>query len=233
MQLRALRTFATLLALFAFAHAPRAIAAELPAEVKTAIAQFRVEGPKGWAYTQTTTGPKHSLVERFDPAAKDTPKWTLLQKDNHAPTPSDLKEYAKKQAQRTDNPTPNALQQIDPASAQINAETDERTTYRFQLLPQNENDKNAPRMAATVVFHRATLTIEEVAIFNHTPLNPFPTVNVSEARTVLRYTLPDPAQNKPSLLQSINVRIRGTALWFRSLDEDVAVSYADYVLVAP
>ncbi len=223
------------LAAFAFVSlvlvAP-ARALELPAEVKTAIAQFRVEGPAGWAYTQTTTGPKHSLVERFDPSAQDRPRWTLTLKDNRPPSENDLKEYTKKQSQRTDNPTPNALQQIDPASAQLLSETPERATYRFQLKPQHENDKNAPRMAASIVFHRPTSTIEELLIFNHTPLNPFPTVNVTEARTTLRYSLPDPDKKLPSLLQSITVRIRGSALWFKSLDEDTAVSYSNYTPTA-
>jgi hypothetical protein len=51
-------------------------------------------------------------------------------------------------------------------------------------------------------------------------------VKINEAKTTITYSLPE--SGRPSLLQQIVVHIRGRALWFKSLDEDMTVAYSDH-----
>jgi len=48
--------------------------------------------------------------------------------------------------------------------------------------------------------------------------------------TTLTYSLP--AQDQPSLLQSVVTRLRGTAFWIKSIDADMMVAYSAYVPAA-
>jgi hypothetical protein len=38
-----------------------------------------------------------------------------------------------------------------------------------------------------------------------------------------------PTAERPALLQKITVHIRGSAMWFKSLDEDMIVTYSEHV----
>ena len=49
---------------------------------------------------------------------------------------------------------------------------------------------------------------------------------MDSARTSISYSLP--LNDRPSLLQEIEVSIRGRAFYFKSLDSDMTVSYSDY-----
>ena len=42
----------------------------------------------------------------------------------------------------------------------------------------------------------------------------------------MTYSLPD--GDRPSFLNEVTVRIRGKAMLFRSLDQDMTVAYSDY-----
>jgi hypothetical protein len=52
-------------------------------------------------------------------------------------------------------------------------------------------------------------------------------VKIAEARTVMTYTRPE--GGRPSLLKEVAVKVRGRAMWAKSLDEDMSVTYSDYV----
>jgi hypothetical protein len=222
--------FARIILLFALSAA--ALRADtLPPEVSAAIKSFRAEGPKGWAFTQTTASTKQSMVERFDPMKPEISRWTLLQKDGRAPTQEELKEYREKQSRRTRGDTaPDVTKQLDLESAERISEDAERAVFRFRLKPGGDDDKTAAHMRSTFHFHKPTGTIEKVELGSIEPFAPMLTVKINEARTVMYYTLPQ--ADRPSLLDRITVTVRGRAMWFKSLDEDLTVSYSDYQYVA-
>ena len=49
-------------------------------------------------------------------------------------------------------------------------------------------------------------------------------INIAETRTVMTYSLPE--AGRPSLLQKVTLRVRGRAFWFKSLDQDMTVTYS-------
>lgn len=202
--------------------------ADLPAELAAALADFRTEGSKGWAFTQVTEADGKSLIERFDPAQPDFQRWTLLEKDGRPPTAAELVDYREKQTRRTGGlPAPNVKDQLNPDGCSLVSEDAIRSVWRCGLVPGAPDDTSAAHMNATFTVHRPTGTIERVELANFEPFSPVFLVRVQEARTVMNY-LP-PTDEEPTRLDRITMRVRGTAMWFKSLDSDLTVTYRDYV----
>jgi hypothetical protein len=202
-------------------------AGEMPADLKAALAAFKAEGTRGWAFTQTTVGPGRSLVERFDPGLPELERWTLLQKDGRAPTPKEIQSYREMFTRRSRGETaPNVKDQIDPASCTPVTDTGERAQWRFRLRATDEDDRSAAHMNVVFTLHRPTATIERVVLASFEPFNPVRGVHITEARTAIEYSLP--TGDRPTVLQAITVRLRGRAWWFKSMDQDMSVTYTDY-----
>jgi len=203
-------------------------AASMPVELTAALKGFRAEGPKGWSFVQTTAAGDHSRVERFEPLGKYSIQWVLLKQDGRAPTADEIQKYTELKARRSSNENaPNVKDQIIPDTCEVLSETPERGVYRFQLKPGDSDDSSAQFMRATFTLHRPSATIQQVELASTGPFSPVLMVKVQEARTVMTYSLP--SGETPSLLKEVTVRIRGRAMWFRSLDQDMTVAYSDYV----
>jgi hypothetical protein len=217
-----LATFFLLLSLSASAPA-----ATLPPELARALDAFQTEGAKNWAFTQTTASASKSMVERYDPAKPEFSRWKLLAKDGRPPTDDELTQYNRMLGQRTRTQTaPNVKEQIRRDTCEALGVENGLARYRFQLKPGADDDKSAEHMAVTFSLHQASGVITEVELASVRPFSPVFAVKIDEARTTLRYTVPDDA--RPSLLKDIAVRVRGRAMLFKSLDEDMTVTYSDY-----
>ncbi len=202
-------------------------AAPMPPELEKALAAFQAEGTHDWGFTQSTRSADHSLVERFDPSKPRFAQWSLVQKDNRAPTDQETKEYKDMLDRRTRGPTaPNVKNQIRPDTCEPLGIENDRARYRFLLNPGGEDDKSAEHMVVTFFLHQPTGTIDRVELASIRPFSPMFAVKIHEARTVILYTLPD--DTRPTLLQEITVRVRGRAMFFKSLDRDMTVTYSDY-----
>jgi hypothetical protein len=214
-------------AVLLLASALLASGAPVPLELQKAFETFRSEGAKGWAFTQTTDSGGKSLVERYEPAKPEFARWQLLKKDGRAPTEKELKEYKDVLSRRSRGETaPNVINQLDLATCTVVSDDAERTVFQFRLKPGAEDDKSAAHMAATFSLHKASGAIERFEIASVEPFSPMFSVNISEARTIVTYSLP--SGERPSLIEKITVRVRGRAMIFKSLDEDMTVTYGDY-----
>jgi|GEM_PF-697883 len=199
----------------------------LPADFNAALDTFHAEGTRGWSFTQTTSTGKETLVEHYDPSKPDAARWVLLQKDGHAPTETDFKEYADKLSRRGGGDTaPDVVQQINRKAATRVSDDAQKSVYQFRLRPGGKDDSSAIYMTATFTYDKASHTFEKVELGNLEPFSPMFAVKIQEAHTVVYYLLP--AGGRPTLLDHITVKIRGRALIIRSLDEDMTVSYSDY-----
>jgi hypothetical protein len=202
-------------------------AGTVPPELDRALKLFRAEGAPNWAFVQTTEASGKSLVEHFDPAKPEFSRWTLLKKNGAAPTESETKEYRERLSRRTSGGTaPNVKDQIDRASCELVSNESERASYRFRLQPSDQGDHSAAHMSAVFTLHKPTGVIERVELSAFEPFSPMFTVKITEAKTTMLYLLP--TAEHPALLQKINVHIRGSAMWVKSLDEDMTVTYSEH-----
>lgn len=195
--------------------------------IADALKTFRAGGPKGWSFTQTTEGDGHSRVERYDARQPEFAPWTLLQQDGRAPTEDETRDYREKLSRRSRGGVgPQVTDQLDLATISKLDETADRVTYRCRLKEGESGDATAQHLVATIRIHKPTLTVECLEIESTGPFSPVFGVNIAEMKTTLLYSLPD--DERPSLLQKTETRVRGRAFLLKSLDADMTVTFSDY-----
>jgi len=221
-----IRTRITVVLLFVSLGLP-ALWAQPSEKLQAALDDFRTEGPKGWAFTQSSRSTEFSRVETFDPLKPSHLQWDLVLEDDQTPSAKILETYRQQHTRRTGgNTAPNVKEQLDLTTATLIATENERERWRFKLVPGGADDRSAEHMQSIITLHLPTNTIEQIELMNFEPFSPVFGVNVETARTVINYSLPQ--LERPSLLQEIRVTIRGRAFLFKSLDSDMVVTYSDF-----
>lgn len=201
--------------------------AAVPPALTAALESFRGDAPKFWSYTQTTTAEGKSTVERYDAAKFEFERWTLLQKDGHAATDDEARDYFEIRSRRSRGGTaPKLTDQFDLATVETIAATAERATFRVHLKPGEFEDRTAAYLRATIVVHQPTHTIESIELASTGGFNPAFGVKIAEMKTTLTYSLP--TAERPSVPLAVNTRVRGRAFLFKSLDADMTVTFTDY-----
>lgn len=220
------RRLPTLISIF-FLWSSILLSAAISPELKTALDSFRTEGPKGWAFTQSTKAIDKSRVEKFDPLQDFHLKWTLVSENGIPPSAKETSTYRQQQTRRTGgNTAPNVKEQMDYETAELVSDNGTESEWFFRLKPGGNDDSSAEHMAVKLWFHQPTKTISRIELHSLESFSPVLAVKIELARTVIEYSLPE--GDTPSLLQRIDVTIRGRAFYFKSLDSDLTVSYSDY-----
>lgn len=201
-----------------------------PRELTTALENFRSDPPRGWSFTQTTTGEGKSMVERCDAAKPEFDRWSLLQQDGRAPTPAELKTYAEARSQRSRTGTaPKLTDQFVLEAVETLNDSPERVVFRCPLRPGEARDNTALFLRATITVHKATHTVESIELTNTAAFSPTFGVKINELKTTMSYSLPQ--SDMPTLPQTVATRVRGQAFLFKSLDAEMTVTFSDYLRV--
>ncbi len=195
-----------------------------PAVLVAALAGWRVEGPKGWAFTQSTTGEGRARVERYDPRRRGAERWTLLEENGRAPTEEEQRRY--RDSRPLFDAAANLAGQLDADRADLIAEDADGSTYEFRLRPVDENDKAAEHMRARFTLERASGAIVRVELFNHRPFKPARSLTIQEARTIVSYD--SPTADRPALPREVVMRVQGERFWFRDFSQEIVSLYRDF-----
>ncbi len=199
----------------------------VPEEFQAALDAFRPDPPKGWSYTQRTAGDGRSTEERHDATKSEPDRWALIRKDGREPTSEERRDYLELRSRRQPLSTaPRITEQFDLTTIEVLDTDAERGRYRLRLRPGEASDHTARHLRATVVVWRATRTIESIELASAEPYSPSFFIRIDSMRTVLRYAIPTP--ERPALPVEVRTSLRGRAFWFKSLDADLTVTYADY-----
>jgi hypothetical protein len=208
-----------LLANFAAAAVPPALAA--------ALKNFRTDGPRGWSFTQTTVADGRTRIERHDAGQPEFGRWTLVADAGKTPTDDEQRDYREKLTRRSSAGTaPRLTDQLDLSTLQLVSTAAGRTTYRCRLKPGEQGDTSARFLAATLVLHEPTQTIESLELASTGEFSPAFVVKIAEMKTTMTYSLPE--SDRPSLLQKVTTHLRGRAFLVKSLDADMTVTFSDY-----
>lgn len=200
--------------------------ASLPPELAAALDQFRAEGPKGWAFTQSTSGGGKERVERYDPRQRGSARWTLLSEKGAVPTEAEQQRY--RDTRPPLDSSANLAAQLDRARALLLSEdaAASTATFEFALKPASDADTAAAHMRARVTLHRPTSSIVRVELFNFRPFKPAGSLTIHDARTTLVYS--PPSGGRPALPLESAMHVRGERFWFRDFEQSVTSKFTDH-----
>ena len=197
-----------------------------PTELEAALRIFRTDPPPGWSFTQKSVGAGESLVERCDATRPVSERWSLLEKDGHAPTAAESLEYNQNRSPSRSSTAPRITDQLDLTTARKTTGDARTTTFQCRLRKLDAADGTSPHLLATIVVDNASRAVARLELSNTEPFSPALGVKIAEMKTVLSYSLPSAEQ--PGLPQTVTTRVRGRAFWFKSLDEDMIVTFSSY-----
>jgi hypothetical protein len=206
-----------------------ALGAAVPPDLAAALKTFRADGPRGWSFTQITTGDNHHYVERYDASRLEPERWSLVESEGHPPSADEQHAYMQNHTNRS-GAGPQLAEAFDLSTVEPVADTADYASYRCRLRPGSSGDKTARFLTATLRVHKPTHTIVSVELASAGEFSPAFIMTISEMKTTMTYSLP--AADRPSLLQKVTTHLRGRAFYFKSLDADMTVTYTDYKRVS-
>ena len=211
--------------IFLFAVAHVAIAA-LPPEYAAICEGFQTQNPKGWSFTQTTSAEGKTLVEHYDAAQPEFSRWTLVSENGRPPSEAEAQAYREKFTRRSrGGSAPAIASQLELPTAELVSEDATAVVYRFKLKIEDEDDKTANFLRASVTFHKVARSITCFELASVEVFAPVFGVKIRDLHTAIYYNLP--TAERPALLDRVTTRTRGRA-FFKSLDADMLVTYTDY-----
>lgn len=209
-----------------------AAASELPAYFGEALARFSSDAPRGWAYTLTTTRGEETSVERYDPSRPKGGEWTLLQRNGRAPTADEVERYLRYKASTT------------PPTARATFEKGDLDRSTFTLLREDANtaeyrgrfreDLKEPllsHLALDLKFAKQPAAVQSFTLRLADPFSPVLGVKMTELEVAMDFS--PPADDRPSLPRASRSRFRGRLLFFKSIEEDLRITYSDFARVVP
>ncbi len=200
-----------------------ALPAEPPA-LAAALSTFRAEGPKGWAFTQTTAGGGKDRVERFDPRQRGNLRWTLLNEKGRPPTPEEQQRY--RDTRPATDSAANIVAQLDRSAVALVSSDSASSTYEYRLKPGGEHDTAAAHMRARFTLDHASGSFTRVEMFNFEPFKAASSLIIEEARTTLLYDLP--AEGRPALPREVSLKVRGQRFWIRDFEQNITSTFSDH-----
>jgi hypothetical protein len=185
---------------------------------------------EAWSYTMTTHSKEGITIEKHDAAAPAGERWTLLQKDDRAPTQKELLEYRKEKAERAGerrNGKRGDDEQVDRSSIRLVSEDDRTATFHFRASSSGRMEAAFTKhVLGTLVVNKEGSWAERFQLASSQPIRPIPGVNIREFNVVM--TFRRHAQSGEVLFETVESRIRGRAFGVKSLDDDRHVRFTDF-----
>jgi hypothetical protein len=222
-----------LLALATLAFA-RASLAAMPPLLEQAVKSLDSQDLETWSFTITTLKDGKKTIEHHDASKPEGSRWQLVLKDGAAPTKGDVDDYLKQKAKRDENRKKDDKNEIrktiDDASVSLVSETAERAVYNFRMKADKPDEKEmAEKIRGTVTVSKAQPFVETMELTSAGEITPIVSVKIKEFYIKMSFRRDaDHAVVLPTTMQS---RMRGRAMFVKSLDSDVTVAFSDFSFV--
>ncbi len=218
------------LLVFAVSLPLAARASEPPAYVREALSHFTSDAPGGWAYTMTTTKDGQTSVERYDPSQPVGAQWTLLKNNGRTPTHEEIRRYTQYKTGTTQGSTRAATfekNDIDFTSMRLVHEDAARAEFESRF--REGDDKMLAHFIVNLTFSKNPAVLEKFTLHLDKPFSPVIGMRMKEL--FVDMTFSPATATRPSLpLNSASI-FHGRFMLFKSIDEDIRITYSDYVLV--
>ena len=225
--MRRARSFVLLICLFASAVR---LAAGTPEYLRTALAHFSGDTPRGWAYTLTTRRGEDITAERYDPAAGPGLQWTLLLRNGHSPSVDEAERYAKFKARPAPATVPPTFDKrdFDPGSFRLVREDANHAEFEVRFR-EDTGDKMLRHLSVRLVVAKERAAVESFHLNLLAPFSPILGVKIQKLEVQLANSPPTLA--RPALPLRSSSRFVGRLFLVKTIEETEEVGYSDYTFV--
>ncbi len=223
--------FLLVFAALAFA---RVSLAAMPPLVEQAVKSLDSQDLESWSFTITTLKDGKTTIEHHDASKPEGSRWQLVLKDGAPPTKGDLDEYLEQKAKRDENRRKDDKNEIrktiDDSSVSLVSETAERAVYNFRMKADKPDEKEmADKIRGTLTVSKVQPYVETMELSSAGEITPIVSVKIKEF--YVRMSFRRDAEHAVVLPTTMQSRVRGRAMFVKSLDTDVSVAFSDFSFV--
>jgi len=198
----------------------------LPSDIKMAFSATMPSPKDSWAYTRTEITNGKTWVDRFDPLHKQ--KWQLISVNGAKPTEKQKNARNKKFTERESDDDyfgKNDFSTLaEPDSWEKIEETESLLIYKFNPLPEDEEDKKImPFLKGKLYIKKTDHTITKIELRNIKAFKPAPIAKIKSFNMQIELQQLADGSVVPS---SIANEVSGRAL-FKRFEEKSKISYSE------
>jgi hypothetical protein len=204
--------------------------ADNPVLVQQAFENMQTRPQVPWSFVQTTTGKDETTVERCEHDL-DACAWTLVFVNGSPPTDKELQRYRKdkSKAEKRHGEKSRFETLATPGSIVLLEENDEQAIYRFDPMPEDEDDEEIDRqLEGRLVVSKAGPYVMSFELKNNGTIKPAMFVKIHKMHIAMQFA---PVQEGgPYLPLEMQTHVQGKIGGFKSFDEEKHILFSDYRL---
>ena len=182
----------------------------------------------GFTVTSESSARPDDIHEERFVASEDGGQWQLVAVNGEPPSQDALDDYAKAgpERERRSNAAVGFpfAELIDEQSVAV-AQEDSRT-ITFSFTPTEDSAPEPQKVAGTLVVDKATLRPLRFVMANTETISPAPTVKMQEFRQEIDFAVD--AQSGAVVMASMRFAVRGRAMVFKKINEDVRLRFSNF-----
>jgi len=205
------------------------IFAQTPEIVTTAFAKMEADSVHQYSYMKSVQSTETLRIMKYDPTREGSDCWELVSINGENPNKKELKAFYKEMSGNSDSKNKSiSMDSDDMINFSIVNDLDNHIEYSFNM-EGDEDDKMADALTCTISLNKIDSTITKMTMYITETLSPMVSVKIEEFKIEMNFD--KLAQTGSTLIQETKTRIKGQAMVFKKIDENVTETYFDYKLV--
>jgi len=208
---------------------PAFLLAETPIMVETALNKLAADSTNQYSYTKKTIATESTRTIKYDPTEKGSDRWELVSVNGQPPTKEEMKSFYEEKAKNEEkNGRSFSVVSDQMRDFSLISETDDMIKYSYRVESE-KNKKMTEKLLCEMDIYKSDTSLAEITMEITEPVSPMVSVKLEEFRVQMKFDRYQPT-GSPVIAQT-QTRIKGKAMLFKKIDQNVMEKYYDYQLV--
>ncbi|MBN2282230.1 MAG: hypothetical protein JXQ65_16730 [Candidatus Marinimicrobia bacterium] len=203
--------------------------AQTPEIVTAAFEKVNADTVHQYRFKKSVRASDNTQILQYDPTQEGSDCWQLISVNDQPPDKNQLREFYKEMSKNgKDSNKSLSFDTKDMKDFLLLQETSKIMEYAF-AINGDEDDKMAENLKCSLCINKSDTTINRIAMLLTEPVSPMISVKIDEFRVEMVFD--KIAETGSTLIKETQTRIKGKAMVFKEIDENVTEKYFDYQLV--
>jgi len=205
--------------------------ADIPKTLEIAFKNMEADTIFSYAFYKRTVQEDKTILESYDPSLPKGKRWKLISVKGKEFNREKIEEQLDKKNEvekSNENTEGTQISMEDMKNFKLINESNGVLTYSFKLNSE-QNDKMAKFVDGEILVEKNQNRIKEIKMYNQSPFSPALSVKIDTFNVDMKFEeIHDTGTNK---IKSVNTKVKGKALIFKNIDQEVKEEYFNYNLV--